>query len=67
MTSEQFTKQKELLERVPIELRPALSYMAYEKGHAYGNQEVLIILENLVSDLEEPLNNLVKRLTGQIN
>lgn len=65
MTAEEFSaKQSELLNRVPFEVRGALSYMAWERGHAYGYNEVLIVLSNLVSDLEEPLRNLEKRLTN---
>ena len=57
------TKQDELLQRVPEELRGALSYMAYERGHSAGADEILGILEGLVSDLEKPLQKLVDRLT----
>lgn len=65
MTAEEFsTKQNELLNRVPLEVRGALSYTAWEHGHAYGYDEVLIVLSDLVSGLEEPLRNLEKRLTN---
>lgn len=53
MTDEEFDVQQNLLlERLPEELRPVLSHMAYERGHAYGYAEVIGILGNLVNDLE---------------
>lgn len=65
MTDEQFqVKQAEILEDIPEELRGALSHMAYESGHSSGNEEMIIHLQNYVSALEEPLKNLIKRLTN---
>jgi hypothetical protein len=56
MTLDEFnTRQDEILARLPEELRPAVSHMAYERGHAYGYQEVLIHLEDLVAGLEAPV------------
>lgn len=56
MTLDEFnTRQDELLAGLPEELRPAVSHMAYESGHAYGYQEVLIHLQDLVAGLEAPV------------
>lgn len=53
MTDEEFDVQQNLLlERLPEELRSVLSYMAYERGHSYGHDEVISILRNMVNDLE---------------
>lgn len=49
----------ELLEQLPEEVRSAVSYMAYERGHSAGELEVLGILRGIVSDLKEPLSRLV--------
>lgn len=52
MTSEEFNaKEQELLQQVPVEFHSALSYYAYDKGHAYGYEEVLIHLGELVDML----------------
>jgi hypothetical protein len=68
MTSSEYaTKEAELFTQhnIPMELRSALSYQAYEKGHAYGYGEVYIMLQDLVDALEKPLQELQKRLTEQ--
>lgn len=65
MTTEEFsTKQSELLNRVPFEVRGALSYMAYDRGHSAGRENVIGILEDLVDTLERPLRDLENRLTN---
>ena len=52
MTAAEFTlKQTELLAEVPVQFRNALSYMAYERGHSGGLEEVIGILTGLVADL----------------
>lgn len=40
------------LSLLPEEFRGTISYMAYERGHAYGEDEVRNILIGLVGDLE---------------
>ena len=63
MTDEQFVKeQDEILANVPKEFRGKLSYMAYERGHSSGNEEVIGILKELVSDLKESIENFEKRI-----
>ena len=52
MTNEEFyIKQTELLSKVPEIFRSTLSYMAYERGHSTGDEEILSYLSGLVSDL----------------
>ena len=68
MTSSEYeTNAAELFTQhnIPMELRAALSYQAYERGHAYGYNNVYSILEDLVYALEKPLQKLQKRLTEQ--
>ena len=48
-------KQAELLEKLPEEFHSCLRMMAWERGHSSGYEEVLAILENLVSELEMPI------------
>lgn len=63
MTEEEFySKEAEILERLPEELRPTISYMAYERGHAYGYEEVLGYVQSLVVDLEKPLYEYAARI-----
>lgn len=57
MTEEEFSqKQTELLSRVPERFRGWLSYMAWRKGHAYGLDEVISLLEDYVDGLAECLS-----------
>jgi hypothetical protein len=52
VTSEEFNaREAALLQAVPAEFHSALSYYAYDKGHAYGHEEVLIHLGELVDML----------------
>jgi hypothetical protein len=56
ITEEEFeAKQTELLNRIPKKFRGWLSYMAWEKGHAFGYSEVLLHLEDYVGGLAECL------------
>lgn len=52
MILDEFNRQQdEILLAVPAELRPVLSYMAYERSHAYGYEETLNTLRNMVHDI----------------
>ncbi len=52
MTSEEYLEREErILSRVPEEFRSTLSCIAYERGHAYGYNEVLGHVYELVHDL----------------
>lgn len=63
MTSSEFeTKEQEILAKVPLEFRAALSYRAYEDGHSAGYEEVLNILTDLVDDLITPITEYTKRI-----
>lgn len=50
------------LNLVPEEFRSTLSYMAYERGHAYGDAEVMCILSDLCTTLVEPIKAFEKRV-----
>ena len=61
MTEDEFTKEEEkILERLPVQFRAAVSYRAYEMGHAYGWDEVLLHLQELVEMLVEPIKEFQK-------
>jgi len=63
MTSEEFaSKEKEILSAIPQEFHSAVSSQAYEDGHAYGYEEVLIHVQNLVGMLEKPIAEFKKGL-----
>jgi hypothetical protein len=58
MTNEEFAKkQDELLDQVPKEFHGALSYMAYESGHARGHDEVLSHLIDYIDHLKDSIEN----------
>ena len=43
------------LNKLPAEFRSAVSYAAYERGHAYGYEEILSHVRGYVEMLEEPI------------
>lgn len=49
-------------EHIPMELRPAIGYHAYETGHAYGYHEVWLHLNDLVDALSKPLKEFEARV-----
>jgi hypothetical protein len=68
MTNEEFTlKQEQILANIPPEIQPALRGHAYHTGHAYGNEEILCHLVDLVDSLEKPLKDLEERIIKQAN
>ena len=68
MTAEEFEKkQKDILGDIPDEFKSALSYMAYERGHSAGYEEVIIHLQDLVSNLQEPIDEFRERLLAKYN
>jgi len=57
MTQNEFeAKQQKLLEKVPQAFRSWLAGYAWEEGHAFGYDEVLIHLDELVSGFLRALN-----------
>lgn len=67
MTDEEVKKQyKEILANVPEEFRSALSYMAYERGHSAGEEEVISILRGLVDALKEPIANFKRNVEEEM-
>ena len=63
MTLDEFdARQNEILARLPLELQAPISWLAYERGHAYGYQEVLIHLQDMVDDLEVPILTYGRRM-----
>ena len=63
MTSDEFNaREAELLQALPNEFHSAVSYHAYESGHAYGHEEVLIHLQGMVDMLAPCINKYTQRL-----
>ena len=51
-----------ILRNIPAEFHSALSYMAYEKGHAYGPSEIRLHLKELAGGLESSFEKYEKRI-----
>lgn len=66
LTVEKVNKTDYLLSSVPEDFRSTLSYMAYERGHSAGEDEVTSILEGLVNDLRPAIMKFEQRLLGNI-
>ena len=41
-------------EQLPKQIQPAIGYMAYERGHSAGEDEVEMLKESIAADLLEP-------------
>ena len=65
VSEEYFSKAEELLARIPKEFRFALSYRAYEQGHACGYEECFSILSDLVNELEKPIKDFEDRVRSE--
>ena len=66
MTLDEFNaRQNEILAELPAELQAPVSWMAYERGHAYGYQEVLIHLQDMVDNLSAPVRAYGARMERQ--
>ena len=61
----EYTKEEYLLRDIPEEFKGALSYMAYERGHSAGKEEVLCILQGLVADLKDSIQAFEKRIRAE--
>jgi len=60
MTQDKFEqKEAEILERLPYQLRNAISWMAYDRGHSCGYEEILIHVREMVDALEQPILDLI--------
>ena len=69
MTSEEYAiVEKEEFDdaNIPQEFRSAISYHAYEQGHAYGYNEVLIHLSDLIRALKDPIMAFEKRIRENV-
>jgi len=65
LTFTEIEKEDYILMDVPEEFKSRLSYMAYEDGHAYGQEEVESKLSDLVNDLLPCIKAFEKRLTNK--
>ena len=59
---EYLVEVEKLLIAIPQEFKETLAYMAYEKGHAYGYEEIICVLKNLISDLKPAIDKFQARL-----
>lgn len=67
MTQEEFdAREKEILQELPEAFRSFVSYYAWEKGHAYGFEEVLSHERDLVSELKKPIADWLSWLSSQM-
>lgn len=67
MTDQQFQdEQTRILCLLPVEFHGPLSYRAWETGHAYGHDEVLIHLKELADALLPAVRAYTERLKRQI-
>lgn len=65
MTPEQYKQEElELFDKynIPEELRGTLSYMAYERSHSAGYEEVINTLNETVYNLAKPIQDLIKHV-----
>jgi hypothetical protein len=56
------TETEVLMNSIPEEFRSVLSYMAYERGHAYGDNEVELILRELIHNLKPAIDKYTERV-----
>lgn len=54
-----------LLSQIPEEFRSTLSYMAYEKSHAYGEEETNLTLKSLILDLKPSIDKFEARVRAE--
>ena len=54
-----------IMRDIPEEFHSALSYMAYERGHSAGEEEIRNILMGLVEDLKPSFEKYEHRIIGQ--
>lgn len=64
MTNQEFiAKENELLANVPEEFRSAICFYAWQRGHAYGLEEVLNYVAELIDMFKEPIEAYTRRIT----
>jgi hypothetical protein len=65
MTDEEYEAEKlRIVAAVPPEFQSKLAYMAYERGHSAGCEEIILILQALVDDLKPAIDAFAERLTS---
>ena len=61
---EEIEERDWLSEQLPPEFRGPLAYLAYERGHSAGQDEVDMIFRNLVTDLLPAIKAFESRIKG---
>jgi hypothetical protein len=63
MTEQEYaTELNRLLELIPEEFRPIVTYNAYDKGHASGYDEVIQQVAMFIDDFSEPIQKFKDRI-----
>lgn len=62
LVMEETSESKVLFESLPDEFKSVLSGMAYDRGHAFGEDEVSLILRELILDLKPAIEKYTTRL-----
>lgn len=65
ITIEEMEATDYILREIPKEFKGCLSYMAYERGHSSGEQEVEMILQDLVHDLKPAIEKFKTRIISE--
>lgn len=66
MTEHEYSEKLDnILSELPIEFRSMVNYYCWDKGHAYGYEEVLSYAEALTSELKEPIANFRARVVAE--
>jgi hypothetical protein len=60
-----YLKQEELLKDLPEEFHKPLAWMAYDRSHAYGFNEILLTLSDLIFNLKGPIKEFEKRILSE--
>lgn len=66
LNSEELKKQQEILfddNNIPEEFRSAMEIMAWDNGHAFGYEEVMVCLRSIVYSFAKPIAEFEKRIT----
>jgi hypothetical protein len=58
-------KQCEMMQNIPAEFHNGIAYLAWEQGHAYGFEEVLLHLSDIIDAIEKPLEEYTKRILNE--
>jgi hypothetical protein len=61
-SDEFYLKQEELLKELPEEFHKPLAWIAYDRSHASGYDEILSTLKEMIFHLKEPIKKFEERI-----